>query len=153
MTYNSSSAKVPTASHSSQISVLIPWNSASSTGPLRPGASYLKAGVSVGVGLGVLVGGATVGVAVGRAVSVGVAVGVGGTGVGVSVGVGVGGSGVAVGGREISVGVGEAMEMRVGRLRDGRFKGRKKRAKAAIATTAPLRPTTCQVESLLLPNS
>jgi len=123
----------------------------------------LKAGVSVGVGLGVLVGGArvgvavgrvvSVGVAVGRAVSVGVAVGVGGPGVGVPVGVGAGGSGVAVGGRKTSVGVGEAMETRVGRLRDGRFKGRKKRAKAAIASTAPLTPSMSHQETLLLPNS
>lgn len=122
---------------------------------MRRGASYLKAGGSVGVGLGVLVGGARVGVAVGRAVSVGVAVaaGVGGRGVGVSVGVGVGGSGVGVGGRKTSVGVGEAMETKVGRLRGGRFKGRKKTAKAAMASTAPLTPTMSHLETLLLPNS
>ncbi|MFQ6077419.1 MAG: hypothetical protein ACE5Z5_15035, partial [Candidatus Bathyarchaeia archaeon] len=128
--------------------------------------SYLKAGVSVGVGVGVLVGGARVGVAVGRVVSVAVAVavGVGGTGVGVEVKVGVGAigllvgvgvddSGVAVGGRKISAGVGEAMGTRTGREKDGRFKGRKKIAKAAMASTAPLTPSMSHQETFLLPNA
>jgi hypothetical protein len=85
-------------------------------------------------------------------------VGVGGTSVGVGgigllVGVGVGGSGVAVGGRKTSVGVEEAMETRVGREKDGRFIGKKKITKAAMASTAPLTPTASHQETLLPPNS
>jgi len=98
------------------------------------------------VGVGVLVG-EDVLVEVGVEVKVGVGL------IGFLVGVGVVGSGVAVGGRKPSVGVGEAMVTRIGRLRDGRSKGREKRARAAIATTAPLRPKISHRESLLLPNS
>jgi hypothetical protein len=45
------------------------------------------------------------------------------------------------------------METKVGRLRGGRFKGRKKTAEAAMASTAPLTPTMSNRETLLLPNS
>lgn len=122
------------------------------------GAWYLKGDVPIGVGVlvenGVTVGidARGVGVLVGDdvLVGVGVEVKVGVGAISLLVGVGIDGSGVAVGGGETSVGVGETI---VGRLKDGRFKGRKKRAKAAMATTAPLTPTTSHVESLLLPNS
>jgi len=62
---------------------------------------------------------------------------------------------VAVGGRKTFVGVGEAMETRAGRLKDGRFKGRKVTAKAASASasTAPLTPTMSRQEILLPPHS
>jgi hypothetical protein len=106
----------------------------------------VKVAVDVGVGVGALVGDDSL---IGVVVDVEVGVGA----IGLLVGIGVDGSGVAVGGRKISVGVGEAMETRVGRLRDGRFKGRKKRAKAAIVSTAPLTPSMSHQETLLLPNS
>lgn len=106
----------------------------------------MKVAVDAGVGVGVLVGD-DVPVGVGVDVEVGVGA------IGLLVGVGVDGSGVAVAGRKTSVGVGEAMETRVGRLRDGRFKGRKRIAKAAMASTTPLTPTMSHQETLLLPNS
>jgi len=132
---------------------------------MRWGAGYLKGDVSVGVG--VSVGGGAgfavgvdargVGVLVGEGddvlVGVGVEVKVAVGGIGLLVGVGVGGFGVAVGGRKTFVGVGEAMETRAGREKDGRFKGRKETAKAASASTAPLTPAMSHQETLLPPNS
>lgn len=100
----------------------------------------VRVAVDAGVGVDVLVG-------------VGVEIKVGVGGIGLLVGVGVGGFGVAVGGTKTSVGVGEAMGTKAAREKEGRFKGRKKTAKAAMASTAPLTPATSHQETLLLPNS